>query len=201
MVPNTTTYVGNKLGLANGNPVNGKYSIFGPGILQAPTTPAVMMLAAESDFLQAEAVALGWFAGDDATLYQSGISASFDYLGATDFATWYASEAGNAQVDYATATTVLEKQAIILRQKWAALNSINSFEAYSDYRKFDYLHSGTPPFAGPLGDTPLSYSTLIDVNKIPIRWKYPTSEYSRNADNVNKEGDIDHQTSKIWWMQ
>jgi hypothetical protein len=200
-VPGTTNFVGNKLGLANNNPVNGKYSIFGPGILQGPTAPAVMMLAAESYFMQAEAVALGYYTGDDAALYQSGISASFDYLGAADFAGWYASEAGDAQVDYSTATTVLAKQAIILRQKWAALNSINSTESYADYRKFDYLHTGSAPYTGPLGDTPLSFSPYIDVPKIPIRWKYPTSEYSKNPENVAKEGNIDHQVSKIWWMQ
>ena len=33
-VPGTSNFIGTKLGLANGNPVNGKYSIFGPGILK-----------------------------------------------------------------------------------------------------------------------------------------------------------------------
>lgn len=197
----TSSFVGNKLGLANGNPVNGKYSVFGLGILRGPAAPAVMMLAAESYFLQAEAVALGYYSGDDNALYKSGISASFDYLGATGFSSWYASEAGNTKVDYATSTSVLAKQTIILRQKWAALNSINSTEAYADYRKFDYLHTGAAPYAGPLGDTPLSFSPYIDIPKIPKRLKYPTTEYSRNPQNVNAEGTIDHQVNKIWWMQ
>ena len=200
-VPGTNNYVGNKLGLANGNPVNGKYSIFGPGILISPSAPAVMMLAAESYFLQAEAVALSYIPGDDKALYKSGISASFDYLGATGFDAWYTSKAGNTQVDYSTATTVLAKQAIILRQKWAALNNINSFSAYADYRKFDYLHTGTAPYTGPLGDTPLSYSPYIDIPKIPTRYQYTTSEYSRNPDIVAAEGTIDSQVDKIWWMQ
>ncbi|MGZ3937678.1 MAG: SusD/RagB family nutrient-binding outer membrane lipoprotein [Flavisolibacter sp.] len=200
-VPSTSNYVGNKLGLANGNPVNGKYSVFGPGILISPTASAVVMLAAESYFLQAEAVALGWLQGDDAALYKSGIKASFNYLGATGFDAWYAAEAGNSLVDYSTATTVLAKQAIILRQKWAALNNINSTEAYADYRKFDYLHTGSFPYPGPLGDTPFSYSPYIDIMKIPTRLKYPTSEYSKNPENVNAEGTINHQTDKIWWMQ
>jgi hypothetical protein len=200
-VPGTNNYVGNKLGLANGNPVNNKYSIFGPGILKGPTASAVIMLAAESYFLQAEAVALGWLTGNDAELYKSGIKASFAYLGATGFDAWYASQGGNPLVDYSTATTVLAKQAIILRQKWAALNNINSTEAYADYRKFDYLHTGNPPYPGPLGDTPLSYSPYIDIAKIPLRLKYPTSEYSKNPESVNAEGDINHQTNKIWWMQ
>ena len=95
----------------------------------------------------------------------------------------------------------MAKQTIILRQKWAALNSINSFEAYTDYRRFDYLHTGTAPYAGPLGDTPLSLSPFIDIPKIPIRYKYPTSEFSKNPDNVSAQGSIDHQVSKIWWMR
>lgn len=224
----TDTIIGNKLGLANGNPVNGKYSVFGPGILKGytitkstvdptkdsvyttdpgtgSTAPAVMMLAAESYFLQAEAVALTYLPGDDAALYKKGISESFRYLGVPDYANaftaYYTSEAGNPKVDYSTATTILAKQAIILRQKWAALNSINATESYADYRKFDYLHTGTPPYPGPLGDTPLSFSPYIDIPKIPIHWKYPTSEYSRNPENVGAEGSVDHQTSKIWWMQ
>jgi len=201
----TSTYVGNKLGLANGNPVNGKYSVFGPGILKGPTAPAVIMLASESYFLQAEASVLGYITADAATLYHNGIKSSFEYLGvpnADDTAAVYYSQSGNTQTNFATASTTLAKQALILRQKWAALNSINSFEAYADYRRFNYLHTGsTPPYTGPLGDTPLSYSPYIDVTKIPLRWQYPTSEYSRNPDNVGSEGTIDHQVNKIWWMQ
>lgn len=200
--------IGNKLGLTNGNPTNGNYSLFGPGVLKAPDAPAVMMLAAESDFLQAEASALGYISGNDQSLYQMGIKASFKYLGASDngissdsSAVIYYSQPGNIAVNYSTATSILAKQTIILRQKWAALNSINSFEAYADYRRFDYLHTGTPPYAGPLGNTPLSVSPYIDIAKIPLRYKYPTSEFSKNPDNVSKEGTIDHQVNKIWWMK
>ncbi|HEY2721341.1 MAG TPA: SusD/RagB family nutrient-binding outer membrane lipoprotein, partial [Chitinophagaceae bacterium] len=205
-VPGTSTYVGTVVGATNGNPVNGKYSIFGPGILQGPTAPAVMMLASEGYFLRAEAVVLGYLSGNDSALYKQGIVESFRYLGVPDYqktfdSTYYPGEAGNPKVDYRTATTVLAKQTIILRQKWAALNNINSSEAYNDYRKFDYLHTGSFPYAGPLGDTPLTISPYIDVDKIPIRWKYPTSEYSKNPDNVQKQGSIDHQNTKIWWMQ
>lgn len=205
-VPGTSNFVGNENGLANGNPVNGKYSIFGPGILIGPTAPAVMMLASESYFLQAEATVLGYInaPADAVTLYQQGIKSSFEYLGvpnADDTAAVYYNQSGNTQTNFTTATTTLAKQAIILRQKWAALNSINNFSAYADYRKFDYLHTGNPPYPGPLGDTPLSFSPYIDVAKIPLRWQYPTSEYSRNPDNVGAEGTIDHQVNKIWWMQ
>ena len=203
-VKSTNKFVGTTLGAPNGNPTNGNYSLFGPGVLSGPTAPAVMMLASESYFLQAEAVAVGYLTGDAATLFYQGITESFRYLGVKDYANaamTYYSQTGNNVVDFTTATTTLSQQTIILRQKWAALNSINSFEAYADYRKFDYLHTGNPPYLGPLGNTPLSVSPYIDIKKIPLRYKYPTSEFSKNPDNVSAEGSIDHQVNKIWWMK
>jgi hypothetical protein len=203
--PSAGKFIGNIMGAVSGNPSNGNYSFFGNGILIGPSAPAVMILASESYFLQAEAVALGYIPGDGQALYKQGIIESFRYLDVPSyqsaFATYYIQGAGNLKIDYSTATTLLAKQTIILRQKWAALNSINSCESYNDYRKFDYLHAGSAPYQGPLGDTPLTASPYYDVDKIPIRWKYPTSEYSKNPDNVSAEGAIDHQVSKIWWMR
>src|SRR5690348_8468743 len=89
--PNAGQVIGCTLGLANNNPTNGNYSIFGDGVLQGPTAPAPMMLASESYFLQAEATALGYLTGDDKAAYKSGIQSSFEYLGLTDddFTYWY----------------------------------------------------------------------------------------------------------------
>ncbi len=202
--PNAGKYVGTVSGLANNNPTNGNYSIFGPGVLQGPDAPAVMMLASESYFLQAEAAVLGYIPGDAQALYNQGVTSSFEYLGvpnADDTAAVYVSQSGNSVTNFATATTTLAKQTIIIRQKWAAEISINSFEAYNDYRRFDYLHTGTAPFPGPLGNTPYSASPYIDIFKIPTRLLYPTTEYSKNPDNVAAEGTIDQQVNKIWWMQ
>ncbi len=203
-VKNTTnTFVGNSLGAPNGNPTNGNYSLFGPGVLTGPTAPSVMMLASESYFLQAEAAVLNYITADPIVLFHQGISESFRYLGvaSTDSASIYYSQTDKPDVYIEGATNDLAKRSIILRQKWAALNSINSFEAYSDYRRFDYLHTGNPPYTGPLGNTPLSVSPYIDIAKIPLRYKYPTSEYSKNPDNVIAEGSIDHQTGKIFWIK
>ncbi len=214
-------YVGNELGLPNGNAVGSASSGFGPGVFKGlqynqdtsalvantslgASAPAVMMLAAESFFLQAEAVALGYLTGDNMALYHQGIVESFRYYDVPDYQA--AAEAYYAQTDkpdvaYPPTGDPLAKQTVILRQKWAALNSINSFEAWCDYRKFNYLHNGNPPYSGPLGDTPFSVSPYIDIAKIPLRLKYPTSEYSKNSANVAAEGTIDHQTSKVWWIQ
>lgn len=223
--PTTATYVGTRLGATNGNPVGNSSSGFGPGVLRGADASSVMMLSAESYFLQAEAVVLGYIPGDAQLLYQKGVEESFRYLfsnydpnpssvgydpltpaGFDDMAAAvaYYSQAGNTNTNYTTATTDLEKRTIIIRQKWAALNSINSFEGWTDYRRFDYLHIGTAPYPGPLGDLILTASPDFDVLKIPIRLKYPTSEFEKNSDNVQAEGLTTrdyHQTSKIWWMQ
>lgn len=200
----TNTFVGSSLGAPNGNPTNGNYSLFGPGVLSGPTTAAVLMLAAESNFLQAEAVVLGYLPGDAEKFYQNGITESFRYLEVDAYDTAakaYYKQEDRPEVYFPGAASIVQKQSIIIRQKWAALNSINSFEAYADYKRFNYLHTGNPPYTGPLGNTPLSVSPYIDIAKIPLRYKYPTSEYSKNPENVSGEGSIDHQVSKIWWMK
>jgi len=82
-----------------------------------------------------------------------------------------------------------EQLALIIRQKWAAMNSITPKEAYDDYRRL-----GLP------SDIPLSVSPYVDQKAIPYRLLYPTSEYSNNAENVSAQGTINHHTSKIFWM-
>ncbi|HMG66048.1 MAG TPA: SusD/RagB family nutrient-binding outer membrane lipoprotein, partial [Chitinophagaceae bacterium] len=198
-------FAGSVLGKLGGLPGN-QLSRFGPGILKGAggtipvstagaASPSVMMLAAESYFLQAEAALRGWIPGNAQTLYESGVAASFSYLGATGAATYYG-QSGNANTTWAATTGYDEQLSLIIRQKWVALNSINSFEAWNDRRRFDYEHP-----AGPLGDIPLSISPNIDVPKIPYRILYPTIELQTNKTNVLAQGTINHQASKIFWMR
>jgi len=184
-------YVGNVLGLTTNIPGTGTSSI-GPGILKSVGQPAVLMTAAESYFLQAEAILRGWLGapGDDAVAYENGVRASFQYLGAPDSAaTSLITQAGNKQTNYSACTTFDEKLACIIRQKWLAMDGITPFEAWSDYRRL-----GLP------ADLPLSVSPFKDAPTVPLRILYPTSEYTTNAANVGAEGTIDAHTSKIFWM-
>src|SRR6185312_10995339 len=60
-------------------------SSFGPALLKSPAQPGVIMLAATSLFMQAEAVQRGLLsAGSAAALYQQGVEASFNFLGVTN---------------------------------------------------------------------------------------------------------------------
>jgi hypothetical protein len=150
------------------------------------------MLAAESYFLQAEAVLRGWItvSGESAqSLYQKGVEASFEFLGlsAAQAQTYY-SQPGNKQTTWSAASGFNEQLALIIRQKWAAETWVNELEPYNDYRR---LHL---PADIPLSSSP--YSTGI----FPARLMYPQREISVNSANVAAQGSVTPGT-KVWWMQ
>jgi hypothetical protein len=140
------------------------------------------MLASESYFLQAEAVERGLMAGDAKTLYESGITQSYTYLGLTSSqaSTYY----GQA-LEGVSYTTSSDKLGAILYQKWVALCNVSGLEAWNEFRRTGYP------------DVPLS--TRAGSNPHPVRLLYPQTEYSTNTDNVNEQGDINQFTSKIFW--
>jgi Starch-binding associating with outer membrane len=184
-------YVGGFLG-APGIPNGGQTgtSEFGPGLLKGPTQDAILMTAAESYFLQSEAALRNWSigggaVGDAKALFQSGVNASFAYLGATG-ATTYMAQLGNKQVNWDATSSTAEKLALIIRQKFLALSMINVQETYNDYRRL-----GLP------ADVPLSQQA--GSNRIPNRLLYPQREYDVNGANVSAQPAVT-ATSKIWWM-
>ena len=187
-----TKYQGNKIGQISGL-VGSNSSVFGPGVLKGFGQDAVIMTAAESFFLQAEASLYGWIPGNNQqTLYQKGVTESFRLYGVPNYAAaavTYYNQANDKNVNWAATTSTAEQLALIIRQKWAAMNTITPLEAYDDYRRL-----GLP------ADIPLTISPYVDVLKIPYRFLYPASEYRTNADAVAAQGTIDHHTSKIFWM-
>ncbi len=185
----TTVYQGNYIGQSVGAIVGSATSVFGPGVLKSFSQTAVVVSAAESYFLQAEAVQRGWLTGDAKALYQKGVTASFTYLGvpsATTAATAYYTQAGKQDVNWDEAA---DKLALIISQKWAAMNTVTPFEAWADYRRL-----GLP------AEIPLSQSPYVDVAAIPVRIIYPEIEYTTNAVNVPAQADGAHHTSKLFWM-
>lgn len=184
-------FVGGFLG-ANGIPNGGQTgtSEFGPGLLKSgslgPVQDAIIMTAAESYFLQAEAVLKGWIPGDAKALFQAGVDASFAYLEATGSAA-YTVQLGNKQVNWDATANDAEKLALIIRQKFIALSMINVLETYNDYRRL-----GLP------ADVPLS--PTAGSNVIPKRLLYPQREYNVNGTNALAEGTVT-ANDKIWWMQ
>ncbi|HTR28977.1 MAG TPA: SusD/RagB family nutrient-binding outer membrane lipoprotein [Puia sp.] len=204
---NPANYSGNYLGIQNSLPNGG--SGIGPGIVQSPNQSAVLMLAAESYFVQAEATILGWLSGGlpaAQALYQKGIIASYEYLnvgGSTAAADTYAAAyIGQPNVGYVTFATdgSASNDSLmhtVITQKWAALNSISNVEAYNDWRRTynPALNSGYPI-------VPVSKSTSNVNPHAPFRYFYPTEEATSNGASWQAAGgpSVDVFNNKIFWM-
>ena len=153
-------------------------------LLKSAEQPAVLMGSFESLFLQAEAAQRGWIMDDAATLYELAISESFEYMEVEDhlFQDYYQQEA----VLLSGTDQPLQR---IIEQKWLALNSINSIEAWNDYRRLEIPT-----------DLPVSLqSPSQDPNYRPQRLTYRQSELSSNGAEVAKQGHIDPFISRVFW--
>jgi hypothetical protein len=180
------------------------------GVLKGPDAGEPVITAAESYFLQAEAVVRGIITGDAQQLFEAGIQASFHYLyelpnrqiaagwdPEADAADYMANNDGSYLVNFALASSVDQKIEAIITQKYIALNMVNSEEAWNEYRRTHYpvisnsvSATGTQTFA-----SSVSESTAPD--RLPTRILYPTSEGSYNTKNVPKG--VSPFTSKIFW--
>ncbi|MBP6333922.1 MAG: SusD/RagB family nutrient-binding outer membrane lipoprotein [Bacteroidia bacterium] len=150
-------------------------------VIAGPESPVVFMSAAESYFLQAEAVARGWLAGNAKSLYESGITASFTRWGldATDAATYYS----QANIDFPSGGTMQDQVKAIVTQKWVSMNGTQSAEAWSEWRR-----TGYPDFLI------VSMSSQIG-NEFPGVLLYPNSEQTLNPNTP-----IQHNVKdKVWW--
>jgi len=179
------------------------------GVLKGPNAGFPVITAAESHFLQAEAIVRGILtSGDAATEFNSGIEASFNYLymlpdgsisgdPVADAATYMTDNSASDLVNFSLASTADKKIEAIITQKYIALNMVNSDEAWNDYRRTHYPAiistagaDGTQTFA-----SSVSESTRPD--KLPTRILYPSSEGQYNSANVPKG--ISPFTSLIFW--
>ncbi len=150
-------------------------------LFKAATQPLVLLGAFESLFLQAEAVQRGWLTGDAKALYEAGIQSSFQYMeaGTAGFTAYNA----QASVNFDDATNKIER---IIEQKWLALNSISSIEAWNDYRRLGY------PAIPNSADAPSPAAR-------PLRFMYPETERMTNNDNTRQQGNDDITVSAVWW--
>jgi len=168
---------------ALGNPTVG-------GILFEPTQDQLIISDFESLFLQAEATLRGYLPGGAATaetLVQQAIEQNFIYLqdNAGDADTYFTSNSTNPNVDVLAsvaqpipAATNADKTPglqAVMTQKWIALNGINWFQAWTDYRRTQF------PLSSVLS---ISHATTHVKNAIPYRELYPQSEYDTNAKSI-----------------
>ncbi len=188
---------GNYKGVLFGNPtVDNQYNASATSAFKGPNEnanqpaalfkkfdqPSVLLASFESLFLQAEAAQRGWIAGAAKTFYEQAIAESFKYMEvpAASFTTYNAQN--NVNLDQAT-----DKIKRIIEQKWLALNSISSLEAWSDYRRL-----GFPAIPNSLLASPT-------LSARPLRLMYPESEIQTNGSQVALQGNNDVTVSAVWW--
>lgn len=156
-----------------------------PGALFKRSIQSSVLLGSfESLFLQAEAAGRGWISGEAKAYYNLAIEESFKYMEA---AAGYSDYIIQDKVDLDQAVDKIER---IIEQKWLSLNTINGFEAWSDYRRL-----GIPAIPQSLR------SPNADPSYRPLRLTYRKSELTGNGEEVVKQGNINPFTSTVFWDQ
>lgn len=142
----------------------------------AASRDAYLMLAAESKFLQAEAMQRGYLTGSAQQAFTDGVTASFNFYSRSyglvsvttlDAAAYLTTVDGKNGLGW---TGSSDKINAIMTQKYLALAQWQGIELY-----IDHLRTGFPVLPMPSGVT----STVR-----PNRLIYPSSEYSTNGGNV-----------------
>lgn len=172
---------GDVLGPTTGYPV----SHVGPGLLVDSSQDGIVFTAAESLFLQAEAVQRGYLGGSAQGLYEGGITESYKLLGLTATqASAYYSQTFNL-VGWANSANKIEA---IINQKWIALNGINGGETWIENTRTGYpSHVPVSPVAA--------------SGQRPVRLLYPSSELTGNTANVPPQTESMAFTSRVFWNQ
>lgn len=147
------------------------------------TAPVRLLSASESLLLQAEAVARGWSAGDDAALYGSAIDASMESYGVTSTTDISYYKDSTYWGVYPTAGTTNDKVRHIVTQKWFSMCGNQGFEAWTEWRR-----TGYPDFLI------ISVNSLIGTQR-PARFLYPTDEINLNS---NFPG-LQTVEKRVWW--
>lgn len=191
---------------------NGASSGDTTGVLKGPNFGMPALTAAESYFLQAEAVVRGILTtGDAKALFENGVTASFSYIylrpdgshagnataDAIDY--MYNQNTGNRLTDFDATTSNEEKIEAIITQKYIALNMVNSHESWNDYRRTAYPKLVNSPSASATETFASKVSESSRPDRLPSRVMYPTSEGSYNTANVPKG--ISPFTSLIFWAK
>jgi len=154
-------------------------SHLGSGLLKSADQDSYIMTAAESYLLQAEAIQRGYLAGNAKDMFDAGVTASFNLLGA-DQSTY-----NNDGINLIGWTGSANKIEAIMTQKWIALCGINGLESW-----IEYTRTGFP--AVPL-------ATTAQQAAKPNRLLYPSSEHSGNAVNVPAQSQADAFSTHVFW--
>jgi hypothetical protein len=181
---------------ANGKSIGGYYVGANPLEAKSALAPVYLISLAESEFLQAEAIARTWLTGDDKGHYEDGIRASMaDYSGAINEliadeyidTTGYGDFSGLREdliaTSYAYPSSEAAKIQAIIEQKWVAMCGNQGFESWTEWRRTGY------PVLTP------SVASLAGPGVLPNRFIYPTTEVNLNTKFPGQKSIGD----KVWW--
>ncbi|WP_343700270.1 SusD/RagB family nutrient-binding outer membrane lipoprotein [Chitinophaga sp.] len=143
--------------------------------------PVRFISAAESYFLQAEAVVRGWLTGNARDLFIKGIEASFAAYGLSAEAAGYIASAPAAQWPAGAEAQIKA----IITQKYFAMTGNQTFEAWTEWRRTGYPDFFVPSAVGELS------------GNFPQRFPYPNSEATTNA----KSPDLVDLDVPVWWAE
>lgn len=175
-------YVGAIYGL---NSSYGLFSHLGE-IFYESTLAQVLLDYSNVEFMLAEAAERSVIGAPAAAgaHYTAAITASFDYYGVSDAATYLA----QPTVAYATATGTWKQK--IGTQKWIALYN-QGFNAWTEYRRLDYPALVAPDTADEAAD-----------GVVPRRFTYPIGEQTLNGDSYTAAASAvggDKLATKLFW--
>lgn len=148
--------------------------------VRTATAPAVMIDAAEVNFMLAEAYARGMLSGDAAAAYDAAVTASMEYWGFND-------DAG-AITAYLAANSydAANWDESIGTQKWLAFY-MNGPQAWAEWRRLGYPE--------------LEITEAALLTEIPVRLPYPISEQTRNGTSLGAVdgGNPNDLSTRLWW--
>ena len=145
----------------------------------------LIMTYAEVLFLKAEAAERGWTSADAQSHYRNAVEASFGQYGQSTPSGYFGQPGVSYPVD--NQTQALER---IGTQKWIAL-FYTGLEGWFNWRR-----TGIPDIDPSVEN--------VNGDEIPVRFRYPESEQSLNAENyraaVDRQGDDDINT-EMWLLE
>jgi hypothetical protein len=146
--------------------------------------PWIVMTAAESQFLLAEAAVKGWYNGNATDHYNTGVKLAMQQWTAFD----ESFEVSDAEVDaYLAANPFDGSEKMIGEQHWAA-NFMQWYEAYSNWRR-----TGYPEL------TPVDYLGNISGGRIFRRLEYSRTEVANNPNFKEGSTQPDDVMTRMWW--
>lgn len=176
--------------------LNSRYSA-----LHAPE-PYNLVTYAEQNLIIAEAIEFGWITGSSQTYYEEGVKAALKQLAATDSKYAHGKAIDDAYIQgYFTGNASYKaNQSDRLKQIWMQRYILHFMQdPVSSY--FEYRRVGYPLF--PIN--PATSMNSVAPDKIPVRWMYPSTETTRNQENITEAltrqfGIPNDEINNVMWL-